>query len=338
MKWHLLNLQSDRWNKDMTTKQSKKMDPEKVLKRKAIFVHIGLFFVLLVLFSYVAYSVLGVFRLFLWQCSRATILWQALIAGAVFSMFFIILEGSAFNREHETKLSIWLKNNIIHIVIVCLFLSIACSSLKEEVVFTETKLTSFISIQWMVLTVSIAIFLVYWNIVKKNLPQGYKDIKHLDKSINDILQVYSKQSVYSSVQIVYMPLIMLAVNLIALIVVTDVFFSSKEISVPLQSICIFSFSLCGSTLSSIFFQVFAPIRNEIRTLLKGNKTTAEEINDAQDGVIAEILVKWVDNGFETEKERQDAKELLIKRLNLPEVTIDNFQKGKAKSNEGNSEK
>ena len=67
----------------MTTKLSKNMDPEKTIKRKAVFARIGLFFVFLVLFSYLAYSVLGVFRLFLWQCSRATILWQALIVGAV---------------------------------------------------------------------------------------------------------------------------------------------------------------------------------------------------------------------------------------------------------------
>lgn len=317
----------------MTTKLSKNMDPEKTIKRKAVFARIGLFFVFLVLFSYVAYSVLGVFRLFLWQCSRATILWQALIVGAVLAALYMVLEGSALNRNHESKLNVWLKNNTVNVIIICLFLSIACSSLKEEVVFTETKLTSFISIQWMVLTVSIAIFLVYWNIVKKNLPQRYKEIKHLDKSTNDILQVYSKQSVYTSVQLVYMPLIMLAVNLIALIVVTDVFFSSKEIGVPLQSICIFSFSLCGSTLSSIFFQVYAPIRNEIRSMLKGNQTTAKEINDAQDGVMAELLVKWVDNDFETDKARSEAKDILMKDFGFSEAAIANLQKKKSTTTE-----
>ena len=119
---------------------------------------------------------------------------------------------------------------------------------------------------------------------------------------------------------------MLAINLITLIVVTDVFFSSKDISVPVQTICIFCFSLCGSTLSSIFFQVFVPIRDEIRTMLKGNKTTAGEMNDAQDGVIAEVLAKWVADSFETDEARQAAKAFLIKHLNFSEAVIDQLHK------------
>lgn len=310
----------------MKTEQSKKKDPKKVMKRNAVFVYIACFFVLLLLFGFLAYSVLSVFSLFLWQCDASIILGQAVIAGAILSLLYLILEGSAFNRERETKVSSWLRNNTMNIVIVCLFLSIACSSVKKEVVFTETKMTSFITIQWMILTISIAIFLVYWNIVKKNLPQEYTEIKQLNQSLNNLLHLYSKQSIYTSVQIVYMPLIMLAINLITLIVVTDVFFSSKDISVPVQTICIFCFSLCGSTLSSIFFQVFVPIRDEIRTMLKGNKTTAGEMNDAQDGVIAEVLAKWVADSFETDEARQAAKAFLIKHLNFSEAVIDQLHK------------
>lgn len=196
---------------------------------------------------------------------------------------------------HISKLKSWIKNREYKLELTYILFIIACFSIRSEIIFDNTSISNFITIQWMIFTVSTAIFLVYCNSIKQYLQKQIPDSESSANGLARMEHLNKRKDFYTQVGEALSPIKLLEINLLSLIVTTGAVYCAFGLNIYTQAIVVFSFYLSTNSLCMIFQQTAIPAKREIETILKKYEISVEEENsEITKAVVEEIILRLKD--------------------------------------------
>lgn len=217
-------------------------------------------------------------------------------AVAILIMYFGIMPSKKLSKLlHPSKFKLWLERNSHNLVTGYILFILACVSVQDEVIFDSNSLNNLIVIQWMIFTISVAVFLVYWGSIKPYLI----DIRPIQtddsKGIKRINYLLDKKSFYSQIGDALSTIRLLTINLFVLIIATAISCFMIGANIYSQTVATFSFCLSVNSLCMIFNGIAVPISKEIKTMMKENEVSEEEYSETMlKGFIEEVILQTED--------------------------------------------
>ena len=207
---------------------------------------------------------------------------------------------------HTSKARKWMENRGHKLWVAYILFILACISIKNEVILDSASLNNIIIIQWMIFTVSVAIFLVYCGSIKqyleKNAPSENDDIKGLER----LKHLQKKESFYARIGDALSPITLLTINLYVLVLTTGTIYFWFGLNVYTQALTVFSFYLSTNSLCMVFQQTSIPAKNDIETMLKENEVSAKERDtELSKAIVEEFFARLKKQAEESSKGGED---------------------------------
>lgn len=218
------------------------------------------------------------------------------VAVAILIMYFGIMPSKKLSKLlHPSKFKLWLARNSHNLVTGYILFILACVSVQNEVIFDSNTLNNLIVIQWMIFTVSVAVFLVYWGSTKPYLKNIRPTQTDDSKGIKRINYLMDKKSFYSQIGDALFTIRLLTINLFILIMATAMSCFMIGANIYSQTVAIFSFCLSTNSLCVIFNGIAVPISKEIKAMMKENEVSEEEYSETMlTGLIEEVVLRTED--------------------------------------------
>lgn len=278
------------------------------------------------LFSFLALYVLAFFLSFsiLHALSSLKLFNQDYLLGAsaiVALLISLVVNYIIFRQRtqvHSTRSKRWFHNNLSIIILGYALFLLFCMSVRKDVFFDYERAASFISIQWTIFAISIAIILVYCSSIAHDLKSRNKT-ENIGKGIAAVKALYRKDDFYTELCDLLTPFYFLALNLFFLTSATSWIFVESDISTLSQTVLLLSFYLSTNSLGIVFLRVAFPTVKRIKSLKDDYKITAEEINRAIDNaLLEEFFLRMGDKYKDLPIDKQDEVKLKIREmLDLP---------------------
>lgn len=230
------------------------------------------------------------------------------VAVAIIIMYFGIMPSKNLSKLlHPSKFKRWLERNSYNLVTGYILFILACLSVQDEVIFDSTTLNNFIVIQWMIFTVSVAVFLAYWGPIKPYL-LGIKPNQMEDsKGIGRINYLMDKKAFYSQIGDVLSTIRLLTINLFTLIIATTISSFLMGTNIYSQTVAIFSFYLSTNSLCMIFYGITAPISKEIKAMMKENEISEAEYSETMLKALIEEIVLQIEDKHKPLSDEESSK-------------------------------
>ncbi len=220
-------------------------------------------------------------------------------------------------RIGETSFSFWFHKNTAKIIIGYILFLIALTSIRNESIWTTEEVYDILSLQWMIFGLSLTIFLV-WNVIIVEFLKGRQPKEHdSDDLLKKYKTVLQKLDFSQEVEITYLTIILLTINLLLLLLSTSlIYIVAKPNSVLTQNILRCSFFLTTNSIIGLFLDIWKPLKKEKTEMLKNNNVTKSEINNALiDLLFQDVMERMKEEfGLDIEKYTQEEKEELYSRF------------------------
>lgn len=221
-----------------------------------------------------------------------------IIIPIVCAIIIVILYGiSLKNVLKETWFKRFLTDNSKRLCILFFILAGCYLSLKGEATFTRENTGTLLTIQWMIFTISSALFGVWAIQAKKQISDNEPVSKNNNAEatgINAILKMHERKQYVSVLSDIKYCIILLIMNLALLVCYTTVFYLYLEIEGYLfQLISVLSFYFCLQTIINVFMNTITPLLVDTIVKINAYKKTLKEENKLIDKALKQEMVKYL---------------------------------------------
>ena len=210
--------------------------------------------------------------------SANVLLYTSLITAGLFSLVSLIVAIYLMKSERKTKIGHWLSTNGAKLTLAYTLLSLFFFSIKSEVFLTINDLKELLSLEWVILGISITAFLI-WNVVtieylQKKKPQ--KPQSPLPTKIRFYLQ--EKETFYSNATSLLSNVYLLLINLIIICIATvNIYVTSRTATILSESIVILGLYLSTNTIIGLILDILKPFNEKKKAILEETKTTNADV-------------------------------------------------------------
>lgn len=270
------------------------------------------FFLSLIMAFLLIFSFMDVFYEFE-LVSAESVLYTSIISSIVLAMIFVAIAIGQMKTEKKTRFSHWININASKVSLIYLLLILFFISIDSEVFLSTEEMKSIISLEWTILGISIAVFLI-WNVLmldylKKKMPTK----PNSDLPTKKWCYLHDKEVFYSDATLLLDNVYLVVINLIGVAIATVfIYISSRTATVFSQSFVIFMLFMSTNTIIGLVLDIIKPFNEQKKRMLEEAKTTSADI--------------------ELQNEIDDAsRKLLISAEAIDELNIDSETKTKLKS-------
>lgn len=199
---------------------------------------------------------------------------------SVFSIIVIVYLIILLRKKSRNRFDNWLTMSFSRIVLYYLISIICFISIRKDIMFTYEDLCNIISLEWTILGISIAIFLV-WSVIIIDYLEKKKPTE-IDKGslFERLLYILYKTEYNLDTTLALNPFVLLFINLIVLIIATfGVYFYGKTHTLFVQNIAIISFYFSTNTIIELFLNYLTPLYKKQKKLIKDSKVTQAEVEE-----------------------------------------------------------
>ena len=246
------------------------------LKTKVIFIKaVSLIFLFLFCF-FVVFAILVKFY------EGGMIKAGALLAGATLLSFLIAVGIYVYSDKQDKKISkskfdIWIHNNKSSLLLYTFFLGICVLATRTEISWTYEKAKEALSIEWTILGLAIALFVV-WNTIIPKFLENKKPDRKMVSSIDKAILIEQKYDFYQMVSSSFGSVSLLSLNIFFLLFTTYyIYIFFYNITLWGQNITIISFFLCTNSFVDMFLGIFPPLMQSKKELLQYANVTQEDL-------------------------------------------------------------
>lgn len=127
--------------------------------------------------------------------------------------------------------------------------------------------------EWNIFGIAIAIFLFWYIFIEKYIRDSKPIKRNTNGPIEILLYINEKSNFQQSVDLLFMSVIIIIINMFMLIASTAMVFitTPNNINLFIQNIVIITFYLCTNSISSLFLDMIKPLFAEKNKILDENK-------------------------------------------------------------------
>ena len=242
-------------------------------------------------------------------------LYVPLILAVAFSIVALIVVIYLLKSEKKTKIGHWISINSAKLTLAYIFLLLFFLSVKSEVFLTIEDIKELLSLEWVILGVSITAFLI-WNVVTIEYLQKRKPQKPQSSlPTKTWLYLQEKENFYSDATSLLSNVYLLLLNLIVICVATvNVYVISRTATILSESIVILGLYLSTNTIIGLIFDILKPFNEKKKAILEETKTTNKDIElqnsinkDSEELLIAIEAINKLQSIDEEEKNKLKAE-------------------------------
>ena len=210
--------------------------------------------------------------------TNKTVFSTAGIASFLSSVVVFVYTISRIRSERTTKFENWLSNNISKLCLYYVIANFFFVSIKSEVVWSHDEIRNLVSLEWTILSISIAIFLV-WNALIVNKLKDSKPQKPTElSSLSTLKYILEKGTFYGNATMLFMSINMLTCNLVLLTIATTlVYLGSNDFMILKQAVVTLALYFSTNTILELFMDILRPLNAEKKALLKETKVTNADV-------------------------------------------------------------
>ena len=210
--------------------------------------------------------------------SANVLLYASLIIAGIFSIVTLIVVIFLMKSERKTKIGHWLSINGAKLTLAYIFLLLFFCSVESEIFLTINDLKELLSLEWVILGISITIFLI-WNVVTIEYLQKKKPQKPQSSLPTETwLYLQDKENFYSNATSLLSSVYLLLVNLAVICIATvNVYVTSRSATFFSQCIVAFGLYLSTNTIIGLILDILKPFNEKKKSMLEETKTTGEDI-------------------------------------------------------------
>ena len=210
--------------------------------------------------------------------SANVLLYTSLIVASIISIFFVIVVIVLIKSEKKTKMEHWLSINGAKLTLAYILLLLFFQSVQSEVFLNIEEMKELLSLEWVILGISITTFLI-WNVVTIEYLQKKKPQKPQSSlPTKTWLYLQDKENFYSNATSLLSSVYLLLVNLAVICIATvNVYVTSKSAMFFSQCIVIFGLYLSTNTIIGLILDILKPFNEKKKSMLEETKTTGEDI-------------------------------------------------------------
>lgn len=236
------------------------------------------FLLVFVVMFILAFALINIFYDF--ELVSANVLFcVSLIIAVIFSIISLIAVIVLMKSEKKTKIGHWLSKNGAKLTLAYTLLLLFLVSVKSEVFLDIEDMKELLSLEWVILGISITIFLI-WNVViieylQKKKPQKPQSSLPTKKW----LYLQEKEDFYFDATSLLSNVYLLLINLSVICIVTVVIFvTSRAATFFSQSIVILGLYLCTNTIIGLILDILKPFNEQKNAMLEETKTTKADVD------------------------------------------------------------
>lgn len=242
----------------------------------------------------------------------------SIVISIVLSIINIICLVVNIKRIVDSKLVYLIKKNYPYLFLIYFFLIILFATITNKVIWKANEINDVLSVEWTIFGLSITIFLV-WDVLFLSYLKKKQPVKHGDMDLIQSYELINKKfSYYSEVEIEFLTIILLTINLVLLIISSvGVYIIHQPQNIFIQNLVILSFYFSTNTILSLLIDIIKPLWEERARLKKENQVTKEEMDSAQVNAIFQMVVDEVaEKIYSTEELSEEEK--IKKKIKLLE--------------------
>lgn len=265
-------------------------------KIKNIFKCIGVFFLAWLYVFWIAGAIEGVIsNLTGIKIDEITLFITLILIPVVCGTIIAVLYGvSLKNVLKETLFKRFLTDNSKRLYILFFILAGCYFSLKGEATFTRENTGTLLTIQWMIFTISSALFGIWAIQAKKQISDNEPVSKENDDEatgIDAISKISERKQYVSILSDIKYCIVLLIINLVLIVFYTTIFYLHPEIAGYLfQLISVLSFYFCLQTITNVFMNTITPLLIDTMVKTTAYKKTLKEENKLMDKALKQEMV------------------------------------------------
>lgn len=196
----------------------------------------------------------------------------------VIAVLFFIWTCRCIKAEQKTKIENWISMHEAHFISLYIVAVILFGSLSAEVTRTIDELKDLVSLEWSMLGISVAIFLVWNVVILKYLKDRQPAEKVAGGWIDKYMYIAKKGEFYQTASMLFSTTTFLYINVVVVIIATaTVYLFEGEVTLWKQNAVIVSFLFCTNTVGILFGDILKPINEEKKSMLQAMKITDAEV-------------------------------------------------------------
>ena len=210
--------------------------------------------------------------------SANVLLYASLIIAGIFSIVTLIVVIFLMKSERKTKIGHWLLINGAKLTLAYILLLLFFCSVKSEIFLTIKDLKELLSLEWVILGISITAFLI-WNVVT---------IEHLQKKkpqkpqsplpTKTWLYLQEKETFYFDATSLLSNVYLVLINLIVVCIATvNIYVTSRTATILSESIVILGLYLSTNTIIGLILDILKPFNEKKKAILEETKTTNADV-------------------------------------------------------------
>lgn len=210
--------------------------------------------------------------------SADVVLYTSLITAGIFAIVCLIIVIALTKAERKTKIGHWLSINGAKLTLAHILLLLFFFSVKPEVFLTVTDMKELLSLEWVILGISITAFLI-WNVVTIEYLQKKKPQKPQSPLPTQTwLYLQEKENFYSDATSLLSNVYLLLINLSVICIATGTLYvTSRAATLFSQSIVILGLYLSTNTIIGLILDILKPFNEKKKAILEETKTTNEDV-------------------------------------------------------------
>lgn len=202
----------------------------------------------------------------------------SLIISIILAIVSVIVFLLDIKAEKKTKIGHWMQIYTSKIVLGYIFLILFFTSFESEVFLTKEVARELLSLEWVILGISIAIFL-FWNVKVIDYLDKKKPTKPQDcLPTKKMIYIQAKENFYFDCTMLLKNIYLLIANMMIVCASTAaVYLSSKEMNLFTQTILVFGLFLSTNTIIGLIFDILKIFSEKKNEMLKEAKTTISDV-------------------------------------------------------------
>ena len=210
--------------------------------------------------------------------SAYVLLYTPLIVAGIFAIACLAVIIVLMKSKKKTKIGHWLSTNSAKSTLAYILLLLFLISIRSKVFLTIENMKELLSLEWVMLGISITTFLI-WNVVTIEYLQKKKPQKPQNPlPTKTWLYLQEKENFYSDATSLLSSVYLLLINLLVVCLATGhIYVSSRSATVFSQIIVILGLYLSTNTIIGLILDILKPFNEKKKAILEETKTTNKDI-------------------------------------------------------------
>lgn len=261
-------------------------------KRNRLFLRFLIFLITFVASFFLSFSVLRWIQTFA-EIPPTVFFWIAVGISVMLSIINVAFSNRKARSIGINRISFWENKNQAKLILGYILIILFFATVTNTETWTSSEKKDFLSLQWTIFGLSIAMFVVWIVLVDKNFQKSKPTIA--DPKAMDYEEKYKyfekRLEYYKNIDESFTTEVLLTINLFLLLLSSSTVYFSNKLGIDFSQ-----YFLCGSfyfttnTIITIFFGILTPFHKEHAAMKEDAQVTIKELASAQIGYYTQSLI------------------------------------------------